>query len=304
MLGKRCSIAHALLIASISGVLGCSSASNQSSESSTTLDPGELEALANVKVLNQDQQEFYAENGRFAKTREELKSDVPRRTESYKYSMYSGADQFVSTGASPREEGLLMFTGFVNMNPATKKAEEFICAVDVSHGLTSGGDEKTTAKGADGEKRFTNVYFEGQAEEQRENCDTYISGINQNWEDSRSGNGQYEKARQSEGQTYTGTMNRAQQAFYIENGRFATSLDELKAGIPTESESYSYSTTVVNGEAISVAEAKNKEIRSFKGIVRIESTGRAQSLLCTTSGPGMRASAADRSASNFKEACE
>lgn len=55
---------------------------------------------------------------------------------------------------------------------------------------------------------------------------------------------QANKAKQSEAKTYVGSMNRAQQAFYLENNRFAgEGLDEfgkLGLGVATETDNYKY----------------------------------------------------------------
>ena len=52
---------------------------------------------------------------------------------------------------------------------------------------------------------------------------------------------QANKARQSEAQTYVGSMNRAQQAHYLENRQFAEDLDDLGLGIRAATEYYTYS---------------------------------------------------------------
>ena len=48
------------------------------------------------------------------------------------------------------------------------------------------------------------------------------------------------KARQSEAKTYIGSINRAQQAYRIENPTFAGSLNFLEIGIPTATVDYTY----------------------------------------------------------------
>jgi prepilin-type N-terminal cleavage/methylation domain-containing protein len=54
---------------------------------------------------------------------------------------------------------------------------------------------------------------------------------------------QANKAKQSEAKTYVGSMNRAQQAYYLENSTFALqqNFSELGLGIKTETTNYSYS---------------------------------------------------------------
>lgn len=108
------------------------------------------------------------------------------------------------------------------------------------------------------------------------------------------------KARQSEGQTYTGTMNRTQQAFYVENAKFAENLTKLKAGVPASTDSYGYKTAISEGNAVSTATSTGDALRGFEGTIRInETTQQADAKLCITNtagdgvGPG-----ADRSLSD------
>jgi len=54
---------------------------------------------------------------------------------------------------------------------------------------------------------------------------------------------QANKAKQTEGKTYIGSMNRAQQTYYLENNSFASSLSELGLGIATQTENYRYNIT-------------------------------------------------------------
>ncbi len=51
---------------------------------------------------------------------------------------------------------------------------------------------------------------------------------------------QAQKARQSEAKTYTGSMNRSQQAFYLEKQTFSASIGLLGLGINTQTENYNY----------------------------------------------------------------
>ncbi len=53
--------------------------------------------------------------------------------------------------------------------------------------------------------------------------------------------GQVGKAKQAEAKTYVGSVNRAQQAYYLENQLFASSLGDLQAGIKSQTDNFSYS---------------------------------------------------------------
>lgn len=82
--------------------------------------------------------------------------------------------------------------------------------------------------------------------------------------------GQVNKAKQSEARNYTGTVNRSQQAFFLEYQRFATDLSELQVGIRTASENYNYS-VYVNGSAPNAAQFKGVAskiaLKSYYGLV-------------------------------------
>lgn len=51
---------------------------------------------------------------------------------------------------------------------------------------------------------------------------------------------QANKARESEAKTYVGSMNRGQQAYYLENGTFSGEIGSLGLGINTETRNYTY----------------------------------------------------------------
>ncbi|MGJ3248956.1 MAG: type IV pilin-like G/H family protein [Elainellaceae cyanobacterium] len=55
---------------------------------------------------------------------------------------------------------------------------------------------------------------------------------------------QANKARQSEAQTYVGSINRGQQAEFLEENEFGTDLTSLELGIPAETDNYTYETGV------------------------------------------------------------
>lgn len=76
---------------------------------------------------------------------------------------------------------------------------------------------------------------------------------------------QANKARQSEAKTYVGSMNRAQQAFYLENATFTTDMSSLGLGIQPTTQNYDYTigtsanTTAANG---SVAQNKGTALQT------------------------------------------
>jgi hypothetical protein len=81
---------------------------------------------------------------------------------------------------------------------------------------------------------------------------------------------QQRQGRESEGQQYIASMNRGQQAFYAENQKFATAIDELGLDIKMETENYSYQILPQSGSipsAMMTAKAKSPELKSYTGTV-------------------------------------
>jgi len=60
---------------------------------------------------------------------------------------------------------------------------------------------------------------------------------------------QANKAKQSEAKTYIGSMNRAQQAFYLENTLFTSSIGSLGLGIATQTVNYKYQIALATADA-------------------------------------------------------
>ncbi len=86
------------------------------------------------------------------------------------------------------------------------------------------------------------------------------------------------RARQGEAKTYVGSMNRSQQMYYVMKTRYASSIEELALGIPSETENYRYKTQIIDsiktldtknypGIAIQTGIAKKEGLKSFLGIV-------------------------------------
>jgi uncharacterized membrane protein len=77
--------------------------------------------------------------------------------------------------------------------------------------------------------------------------------------------------RQSEARTYVGSMNRAQQAFFLEKNYFAGNLAVLELGIQSETANYKYQTVVLNStKAVqNIALTKNDGLLSYTGLVYV-----------------------------------
>jgi type IV pilus assembly protein PilA len=84
---------------------------------------------------------------------------------------------------------------------------------------------------------------------------------------------QANKARQSEATTYVGSMNRGQQAYYLEKSEFATDIDSLGIGVPTDTDYYTYKTAGGTGtnatQATATAARKKGSVKEYSGIVWI-----------------------------------
>ncbi|MEG4288064.1 type IV pilin-like G/H family protein [Microcoleus sp. C2C3] len=69
----------------------------------------------------------------------------------------------------------------------------------------------------------------------------------------------------SEAKQYVGSMNRAQQALFIEKSAFATSVNALGIGIKTETTNYKYSVRATKKAGFNYAVAKGKNLKSYVG---------------------------------------
>ena len=102
------------------------------------------------------------------------------------------------------------------------------------------------------------------------------------------------KVRQSEARVYVGSMNRTQQAFYLEKNRFASSLNLLQIGIKSETDNYSYRVSSVDSlnsfrrVTYQIGQAKQTGLKSYIGAVRVarqDGNTITVSVLCETNTP-------------------
>lgn len=95
------------------------------------------------------------------------------------------------------------------------------------------------------------------------------------------------KAKQSEAKQFVGAVNRAQQAFRIENSSFATDVAKLGIGLPTSTTNYIYGVTGAVDTAIVGAVAKDAtSLKSYSGGVVVLASGETAALSCQTTGVG------------------
>ena len=92
---------------------------------------------------------------------------------------------------------------------------------------------------------------------------------------------QANKARQSEAKTYVGSLNRGQQAYFLENtNTFATDIPSLGLGIKTQSSNYTYAT---GGGTSSVSSGTPEAsvantLAGYAGLVWVTTTGEKTTL--------------------------
>ncbi|MEG4939159.1 type IV pilin-like G/H family protein [Microcoleus sp. F4-D5] len=112
---------------------------------------------------------------------------------------------------------------------------------------------------------------------------------------------QANKAKQSEAKQYAGSMNRAQQASFAEQGKFGSNVEVLGLGIRTQTENYKYSVLPAGGAIDSnttqvgnVASGQSTALKSYIGSVALvlpagspDKTSTA--VLCESTGAGVAA---------------
>ena len=87
---------------------------------------------------------------------------------------------------------------------------------------------------------------------------------------------QSNKAKQAEAKTYVGTLNKGQQAYFTEKGRFGLSLDVLAVGVKASTPNYNYNTTATvdsatasNNQAFSYGNPTGVALRGYGGMVAL-----------------------------------
>ena len=119
--------------------------------------------------------------------------------------------------------------------------------------------------------------------------------------------GQGNKAKQSEARNYVGTVNRSQQAYFLEYQKFASDLSELQVGIKTQSENYKYK---IEGGGTLDAQFKGtavkKALKSYYGLVGTtvgdSATSEALTLAIACESPGPTTTVETRT--TFTTGCE
>jgi len=96
------------------------------------------------------------------------------------------------------------------------------------------------------------------------------------------------KAKQTEAKSFVGAVNRAQQAFRMENTTFATDVAALQVNIQPQTEYYLYTIPTSNAsnttfQAAPVA-GETSTLRAYAGGVSILTNGQTSAVACMTTG--------------------
>lgn len=120
---------------------------------------------------------------------------------------------------------------------------------------------------------------------------------------------QANKAKQSEAKTYTGSMNRAQQAQYMEAGAFVDTANfgKLGLGVRTQTENYKYEAAVGGGTAVTNQAQLNvtsAAIKAYIGGVQVSTVGSTSeattlAILCEAKTAGASGGATGAQAATF-----
>jgi type II secretory pathway pseudopilin PulG len=101
-------------------------------------------------------------------------------------------------------------------------------------------------------------------------------------------------------------MNRRQQAYFLENNRFASTFDELGGGFSPETTSYSYSITKTDQQAFHYANTQFFRLKSSVGavaIVQLNGQTSTVAIVCENSQPGISRPAPPIISSNQPPTC-
>lgn len=107
---------------------------------------------------------------------------------------------------------------------------------------------------------------------------------------------QTNKAKQVEARNNIGAMNRAQQAVYLEQNDFASTMTGLGVGIPTLTSNYTYSFNDISETNVgNIATARKVNLKPYAGLVWTEvinNQSTTQAVLCEENDPATAADTA------------
>jgi type IV pilus assembly protein PilA len=108
---------------------------------------------------------------------------------------------------------------------------------------------------------------------------------------------QANKAKQTEAKNYTGTLNRTQQAYYLEKSQFAATLSDLSNPIASQTENYTYTSTIADGgtnteNVTNKATSRKAALKAYAGMAAISNSTQTSeantvAILCEKTAPGI-----------------
>ncbi|HLO89318.1 MAG TPA: type IV pilin-like G/H family protein [Nostocaceae cyanobacterium] len=100
------------------------------------------------------------------------------------------------------------------------------------------------------------------------------------------------RSQQRDGETNVASLNRYQQAYYTEYGKFAKTFGELQISLKPESELYRYRIIPQNNQAVlHTATAKKPGLKSYAGFVfatKVKGEIKTYAIICQTNQPSMK----------------
>ncbi len=97
---------------------------------------------------------------------------------------------------------------------------------------------------------------------------------------------QANKAKQSEAKQYVGSIARSEQAYFLENKKFATNFDELSKPVSATTINYTYRIQTIPGTIPAVAiqaNARKPALKSYLGIVIAPGDETSMAIICQSS---------------------
>ncbi len=203
---------------------------------SQTVKAEELEARQYVSWMNRAQQGYYAETAGFTNSVTNLGLGIKSETANYKYSISTENNAVFSYGVS-RNPNFKSFVGGVFLIENT--IQKILCQANAA----------STTKPANP----TN------------NNGTLACGANTIEVSQLSPTVKASEADETEGKQYVNSMNKAQQAYYAENGEFTNSVPNLGLGIRSETVNYKYSISTENKAVFNYGVSKQGKLKSLVG---------------------------------------
>jgi serine/threonine protein kinase len=103
--------------------------------------------------------------------------------------------------------------------------------------------------------------------------------------------GMVRNGKQAEGRQNVGAMNRAQEAYFLDNNEFSASIQELDIGMKTQTQNYQYSIRATPLAVFNYATPREKHIKGHVGAVFLTSADKSKGeivtvqLMCETNSP-------------------